>query len=131
MMNESKMKAYKVMIDGRSFMTVGGKNEAEARESTKRQLDRTGRRGGYFIRWRDAGSVVVEKRDNRRWVTTQEWDITLDTTGGELWIMTTGDDGCGEWARLNYDQVQDLKRVIAKLEVELWPQAVAMKAATS
>jgi len=60
MKENETMKTYKVMIDGRSFMTVGGKNEAEARESAKRQLDRIGRRG-YFIRWRDAGSVVVKK----------------------------------------------------------------------
>ena len=68
---------------------------------------------------------------NRRFVYTDAWYVELGTLGDQLWLMTSGDDGRGHSAYLNYDQVQDLKRVITQLEVELWPQAVAMKAATS
>ena len=54
------MKTYKATINGRSFMTTWGKNKAEAREKAEEMLNRLGRRG-YFIRWKAAGSVVVEK----------------------------------------------------------------------
>jgi hypothetical protein len=56
----STTKRYQAVYgNGRAIVTVGAKNEREARRRIRKQLNRAGRRH-FYQKWREDGSRVVQ-----------------------------------------------------------------------
>lgn len=56
----SATKRYQaVYSNGRAIVTVGAKDEQEARRRIRKQLNRAGRRH-FYRKWREGGSRVVQ-----------------------------------------------------------------------